>query len=89
MPASDSEEEMRGDNTLDGIFREREQFVISSIVKEHGNTAEVVEILAEKTNGTQGVQADACQLYTSVTPHQRVHAYVQGSDAGTTERMCH
>ena len=54
MPASDSEEEMRGDNTLDGIFREREQFVISSIVKEHGNTAEVIEILAEKTNGTQG-----------------------------------
>ena len=83
VPASDSEEEIRGDNTLDGIFREREQYVISSIVKEHGNTEEVIDILAEKTNSTQG--AGRRQLYISRTHHQPMHAYVQGSDAGNTQ----
>lgn len=41
MPASDSDEELRGDAALDGPLREREEAVILAIARRHGITSTV------------------------------------------------
>ena len=36
MPASDSDEDVRGDAALDGPLREREEYVLKAIAQRHG-----------------------------------------------------
>lgn len=41
MPASDSDEETRGDAALDGPLREREEHVLQAVARRHGITSVV------------------------------------------------
>lgn len=50
IPASDSDEETKGDDSLEGIYRQRDAFVVSDILRQYGRGPEVMECLA---NGLQ------------------------------------
>ena len=46
MPASDSDEEARGESLLEGPLREREEHVVGAVARRHGISSTVRLLLA-------------------------------------------
>lgn len=54
IPASDSDEETRGDDSLEGIYRQRESCVIGEILKEFGSSKSVLQCLSDELQLSHG-----------------------------------
>ena len=46
VPASESDDEARKDSLLEGIYQQRERFVIRKLVQKHGSGEDVVDVLS-------------------------------------------
>lgn len=55
MPASDDDEEAIGDNSLQGIDRQKEVFIIEAIIRTLGCTEEVIMMTAKQLKLSEGV----------------------------------
>lgn len=66
IPASDSDEETRGDESLEGIYRHRESSLIAQIVNEFGGGIPVLQCLSNELQLSFGESSDhrTCPLLT-------------------------
>ncbi len=59
IPASDSDEETRGSDALEGIYRQRERCVIAEILQQFGSSKAVLQSLSDELQLSLGKVTNA------------------------------